>query len=168
VARKLKVYRTPIGFHDAYVAAPSQKAALAAWGSDANLFSRGVAEEVTDPALTKEPLAHPGEVVRKLRGTAEEQMAALPADKPKSARAPAPKAAPAKKPRPSRARLKAAEAALKEAEAAFADEKRRLDRQAADIARAQAALRNRADKELAELTERRDAEEAAYRKALDD
>ena len=32
---KLKVYRTPIGFHDAYVAAPSQKAALDAWGSDA-------------------------------------------------------------------------------------------------------------------------------------
>ena len=26
-ATKLKVYRTPIGFHDAYVAAPSQKAA---------------------------------------------------------------------------------------------------------------------------------------------
>lgn len=30
--QKLKVYRTPIGFHDAYVAAPSQKAALKAWG----------------------------------------------------------------------------------------------------------------------------------------
>jgi hypothetical protein len=28
---KLKVFRTPIGFHDAYVAAPSKKAALAAW-----------------------------------------------------------------------------------------------------------------------------------------
>ena len=26
----LKVYRTPIGFHDAYVAAPSKKAALRA------------------------------------------------------------------------------------------------------------------------------------------
>ena len=51
----LKVYRTPIGFHDAYVAAPSQKAALQAWGSDANLFARGVAELVTDPALTAEP-----------------------------------------------------------------------------------------------------------------
>jgi hypothetical protein len=30
-AAKLKVFRTPIGFHDAYVAAPSQKAALEAW-----------------------------------------------------------------------------------------------------------------------------------------
>ena len=30
--QKLNVYRTPIGFHDAYVAAPSQHAALLAWG----------------------------------------------------------------------------------------------------------------------------------------
>ena len=28
--RKLKVFRTPTGFHDAYVAAPSRKAALEA------------------------------------------------------------------------------------------------------------------------------------------
>jgi hypothetical protein len=42
--QKLKVYRTPIGFHDAYVAAPSKKAALEASGSDANLFVRGIAE----------------------------------------------------------------------------------------------------------------------------
>ena len=49
---KLKVFRTPIGFHDAYVAAPSQKAALEAWGSDSNLFAAGAAELVTDAALT--------------------------------------------------------------------------------------------------------------------
>ena len=36
---KLKVYSTPIGFHDALVAAPSQKAALEAWGAGTNLFS---------------------------------------------------------------------------------------------------------------------------------
>ncbi|MBB4152261.1 hypothetical protein GGQ80_000137 [Sphingomonas jinjuensis] len=164
MARTLKVYRTPIGFHDAYVAAPSQKAALEAWGSDANLFPRGVAEEVTDPSLTKEALDHPGKVIRTLRGTAEEQMAALPADKPKR-KAPA---APAKRPQPSRRRLDAAEAALKEATSAFANEKRRLDRQAAELARSQAALAKRTDRELAELAERRDAEDAAYRKALDD
>ena len=45
---KLKVFRTPTGFHDAYVAAPSRKAALAAWGAEADLFARGTAEEVTD------------------------------------------------------------------------------------------------------------------------
>lgn len=58
--QKLKVYRTPIGFHDAYVAAPSQKEALVAWGSDSNLFAQKIAEEVSDPELMKEPLARPG------------------------------------------------------------------------------------------------------------
>ncbi len=80
MARKMKVFRTPIGFHDAYVAAPSQKAALQAWGADADLFARGMAEEVTDATLMKEPLTHPGQVVRKIRGTMDEHMAALPAD----------------------------------------------------------------------------------------
>jgi hypothetical protein len=78
MARKLKVYRTPIGFHDAYVAAPSQKAALKAWGSDADLFARGFAELVTDAALTAAPLEHPGEVIRLRRGSDAENMAALP------------------------------------------------------------------------------------------
>lgn len=79
-ARKLKVFRTPVGFHDAYVAAPSQKAALEAWGTSHNLFARGEAEQVEDPDLTAEPLAHPGQVIKRLRGTAEQQVAALPAD----------------------------------------------------------------------------------------
>ena len=76
-AKKLKVFRTPIGFHDAFVAAPSQKAALEAWGAESNLFAAGVAELVTEPALMKAPLARPGEVVRVLRGSADEQIAAL-------------------------------------------------------------------------------------------
>lgn len=76
--QKLKVFRTPAGFHDAYVAAPSQKAALKAWGSDADLFARGIAEVVTDEALTREPLERPGEVIKRARGTAAEHMASLP------------------------------------------------------------------------------------------
>ena len=93
--RKLKVFRTPIGFHDAYVAATSRKAALAAWGSDADLFARGVAEEVTDPKLAKEPLAHPGEVIRLSRGDLPAHLKALP----KRNRAKAPRAEPDAKPR---------------------------------------------------------------------
>ncbi len=131
--RKLKVFRTPIGFHDAYVAASSRKGALEAWGSDADLFARGVAEEVTDEALMREPLERPGEVVRRLRGTAEEQFAALPPDAPRRKKATAdedksdversratvssrsrPKTVPPPKPkpRPSRDLLDEAEAAL--------------------------------------------------------
>lgn len=30
---KLRLYQTALGFHDAYVAAPSKKAALEAWGT---------------------------------------------------------------------------------------------------------------------------------------
>jgi hypothetical protein len=74
---KLKVYRLTIGFHDAYVAAPSQKAAIEAWGSDKDVFQRKQAELVEDPKLAKEPLASPGTVIKRLRGTAAEQMAAL-------------------------------------------------------------------------------------------
>jgi len=90
MARKLKVYRTPIGFHDAYVAAWSQKEALKAWGSSADLFARGAADTVTDDELTREPLASPGTVVRRLRGTNDEHIAALPDDKPAAKRRVAP------------------------------------------------------------------------------
>ena len=74
---KLKVFSTPIGFHDALVAAPSQKAALEAWGAGTNLFSQGSAHVVTDPKLTKVPLENPGQVVKVPRGSAAEQLAAL-------------------------------------------------------------------------------------------
>ena len=103
----LKVYRTPIGFHDAYVAASSQKAALKAWGSGHDLFGTGEAEVVTDSALTKEPLARPGEVIRRLRATAAEQIASLPdkveepaPDPPEASAAPRQKPEPEPKPKP--------------------------------------------------------------------
>lgn len=125
-AQKLKVYRTPAGFNDAYVAAPSQKAALEAWGSDRDLFARGIAEIVTDPALTAEPLASPGVVVKHSRGTTAEQIEAMPDPKKRtpgnggSGRAEKPeqsgrskRASPAKAlPKPSSAKLQAAETAL--------------------------------------------------------
>jgi len=84
------VFRTPIGFHDAYVAAASQKAALEAWGSDSNLFAAGLAELVTDAKLTREALARPGEVIRKLRGTEAEQIRALGKAKQRSRPSPPP------------------------------------------------------------------------------
>ncbi|WP_425228310.1 hypothetical protein [Sphingomonas sp.] len=112
----LKVYRTPIGFHDAYVAASSQKAALKAWGSDADLFARGIAEVITDPRLTAQALACPGEVIRRLRGTAEEQIAAAAPSAKKPRAKGAAKRAPG--PRPGRDAIDGAEAALTKAEEA--------------------------------------------------
>ena len=81
----LKVFRTTIGFHDAYVGAPSQKAALQAWGTDKNLFGLDLAEVVTDPTLTAEPLASPGTVILRSRGTEAEHLAAAGASAVKAA-----------------------------------------------------------------------------------
>lgn len=71
-APRLKVYRTAMGFDDALVAAPNQKAALQAWGTSTDLFAAGRAAVVDDPVEGAEALAHPGQVVRRPRpGEAE-------------------------------------------------------------------------------------------------
>ena len=178
--RQLKVYRTPIGFHDAYVAAPSQKAALEAWGSDANLFARGVAEIVTDPALTKEPLANPGTVVRRLRGSADDHFAALPKAKAKAARkvladsvpaptptsAPAPAAPPKPNPRPSRAKLDAAEEALDAADRRHRDELADICRREEALAKERRTIEVRQAGEVEKLTQRRTREKERYDRAI--
>jgi len=153
---RLKVFRTPIGFHDAYVAAPSQKAALEAWGSDHDLFARGEAELVTDEALTREPLAAPGKVIKRLRATADEQFAALGKGEgrsPKARRAPS-KVTRNRAPRPGRDALDQADAVLMQAEQRhkrerreIADEEARLVRRRRDLEREQTAERARLDRE---------------------
>ena len=159
--RKLKVFRMPIGFEDAYVAAPSRKAALEAWGAEHDQFARGVAEEVTDPKLTREPLAHPGEVVRKSRGDLASQLKALPPRPRKRAEDSPPREKPRKpKPPPKRDKLDRAERALKEAQVRQREETAELEAQAA-------ALHARHEQELARLTAARDAARDAFRAALD-
>jgi hypothetical protein len=159
--RKLKVFRTPIGFHDAYVAAPSRKAALAAWGSDADLFARGVAEEVTDPKLAKAPLAHPGEVIRLSRGDLPAHLKALPKRKrAKAAQGKSPTKPRKAKPPPNRDKVDAAEAAVKQVQARHAKEAQALERQLD-------ALRGKQARELAAVTRKRDAARKAYRAALE-
>lgn len=148
MARALKVFRTSTGFHDAYVAAPSRAAALRAWGSDHDLFARGAAEQVDDPRLMAEPLAHPGEVIRRSRGSLEDQLAALPGDRPrpKPAAPKLPNAEP--KPKPRKPRPRPGRAALDRAEAAV----ERLE------AEQLAALARLAEREAALRRERRDLE----------
>lgn len=171
MARALKVFRTAAGFHDAYVAATSRKAALAAWGSHADLFARGMAEQVTDPALTAVPLAKPGEVVFVSRGGLSDQLKALGPRKSRTAdsaaaKAPARKPAKAIKP-PSRARLEKAEAAID-----LASEKQRvelapLEQERERIDRKIEALEKRHAKEAASLERRRAKAQEAYRDALE-
>jgi hypothetical protein len=181
MARKLKVFRTAAGFHDAYVAAPSRKAALAAWGAERDLFARGAAEEVTDAALMEEPLAHPGEVIKRSRGSAAEQFAALPADAPKAKRAakartatstatakPSPKPAP----KPSRDALDAAQDAIDAAERDWRKVQRELAARQAALDHERRDATERHEQALADLerTRRRaqedyDAGLAAWREA---
>ena len=154
--RKLKVFRTAIGFHDAYVAAPSRKAALAAWGTDKDLFARGVAEEVTDPALMAEALNEPGTVFKRLRDAPPEQATARPKARTGSRKPAGPSRraervpSPPPPPPPSRDELDAARRALEEAlerhqaeqrdlaarERALAEERRSIDEQQAKNRRA--------------------------------
>lgn len=172
--QKLKVYRTPTGFHDAYVAAPSQKAALAAWGSDHDLFARGIAELVDDPELTREPLAKPGEVIRRSRGTTAEQIAALPADRPKRAREPAeepsppppPKAKPKPRPKPDRAPLDAARTALDDVAARHRRERDALAEREAALARERRETEKRQTAEVATLRAEAEQAQAAYDAAM--
>ena len=66
---RLKLFRTEIGFHDAFVAAPSMKAALAAWGASTDLFSAGLAERIDDAKRCPAAFDAPGEVVTVRRGS---------------------------------------------------------------------------------------------------
>jgi len=177
---KLKVYRTPIGFYDAYVAATSQKAALAAWGADADLFARGAADVVTDERLTEAPLADPGKVIRLPRGTEALHLQALgraqPAPRWRAASAKQPKprtktpaaetqkarvsseparrpAAPKRaRPRPSRAALDKAEQAVREAEERHEAERRSLAERKRALEQEQRDLRKRQADETDRLT----------------
>jgi hypothetical protein len=69
MTRKLKTYLTSVGFFDLAIAAPSMKAALAAWGSNSNLFHQGFANEVTDGSVVEATMAQPGVVLRRPVGS---------------------------------------------------------------------------------------------------
>jgi len=167
--RKLKVFRTPIGFHDAYVAATSRKAALEAWGADSDLFAQGIAEQVTDPKLTEAPLERPGEVVRVARGSEAEHVAALgsrKAAKRKTAPTPAPPLKGRGGPKPSRAGLDEADAALEEADRRHKAELRAIDRELQALDRRRRELMRRHEAERDELADRRGRAKTNYERAM--
>ncbi|RKE49956.1 MULTISPECIES: hypothetical protein [unclassified Sphingomonas] len=177
--QKLKVYRTVAGFYDAYVAAPSQKAALAAWGSDRDLFARGIAEQVTDPALIAEPLASPGTVVKHSRGTTAEQIAALPEQRapaaprdadadadPKPTAKPRAKPQAKPKPRPKRDELDAAEEALTSLRADFNRKKKDLAEREAALAQDRRALEQARSSRMEAAEDALRGQKQAYEEAV--
>ncbi len=166
---KLKVFRTAVGFRDAYVAAPSKAAALRAWGTDKDLFARGAAELVADPALIEVPLSRPGEVIYVTRGSMEEQIAALgPMPKQRKATAAPQKALPARKspPRPSRSKLDAAERALSALEKEHEDADRLMRKREQALRAERDAMEKKFAGEAKRLKEAEAKAREAYQNAL--
>ena len=120
-ARKLKVFQAQFGFYDTVVAAPSQAAALRAWGIHQNLFASGEARVTDDPDAIKAARAHPETPLKRAVGSKdpfglESNLPDIPdAPKRKPAAKPAAKVKPEAPERPpaDRTALDAAEAALK-------------------------------------------------------
>ncbi|MCA1372317.1 MULTISPECIES: cell envelope biogenesis protein TolA [unclassified Bradyrhizobium] len=164
MAKKLKTYQTSLGFYDQAIAAPSMKAALAAWGASSNLFHQGVARETDDPDVVAATLAKPGVVLRRPVGSdgPYTESAELPTDlgdgetKPRSKSKSKSKKRPAKTARNISREIDAA--AARKAAAAFEKEERRREAARAKEEAARAKERARRDKAVA-------AAEAALDKA---
>jgi hypothetical protein len=156
--RRLKVFQTRLGFYDSVVAAPSQTAALRAWGIRQNLFGEGQAHLTDDPQAVEAARAHPETALRRVAGSHdpfELNPTALPEvpDAPKRSAAKAVKA-----PKPATARPPADRAKLDAAEAALhaIDEARK---------REEARLRARQDALEHEMAERQSAYVASRKAA---
>jgi hypothetical protein len=159
--QKLKVFKTPIGFHDAYVAAPSRKAALEAWGAGTDLFSAGIAEEVKEDSTkaTKAALEQPGEVVRVGRTGGKEGRPSTSSGRTEKART-------KRKPKPSRAAMDRAEAVFAGLERAQAAERAALAKEEERLAKRRRALDEKHRRALAAAEAKREAAKERYRRAL--
>jgi len=131
MAPRLKLFEWSDGFHTFTVAASSRPKALAAWGSNQDLFATGLAKEVDDSPDAEAAKASPGTVIeRKLD-------VKLPAAAPRKGgtNARQPSAA-------DRKRVEEAQLALDELDTTHGEAARRLDEQ-------MQALRARRDEDRA-------------------
>ncbi len=115
-APRLKVFQAQFGFFDSVVAAPSQAAALDAWGIHQNLFASKDARIITDAAAVAAALEHPGIPLQRAVGT-KDPFRLEPSNPPRTpspAKGGSPRSAKAKpaKPKADRSQLDRAEAAL--------------------------------------------------------
>lgn len=171
---RLKVFSAPMGFYEAIVAAPSQKAALSAWGVQHNLFADGAAAVTDAPDAVAAALARPGVVLRRPLGGGPIEDASAPPhalpevpdlQTPRRARR-APTAAAARpKPPPDRSKLDAAETALADREAAHARAVADLDRREAVLRADRQRVQRAHDDEIAELRRRVEQARRAYERA---
>jgi hypothetical protein len=162
---RLKVFQAQFGFHDSVVAAPSQAAALRAWGTRQNLFAEGLARITEDAAAAQAALAHPGVPLRRAVGS-KGAFALEPSDMPHIPDAPRP--AGLRKTRPDKARPPAApqrppadRSALDAAEQALHKLDAARTREEADLRRRQVELDRRVAEAQARYVAAREAATAA-------
>lgn len=154
--RPLKVFQAHMGFYDTVVAAPSQKAALEAWGAGKSEFAKGFARVTNDPVAVESALANPGVVLRRPFGGGgpfkrDSDPVRPPKVSPRQNReakerrrkaARAAREAAERELREAEAEAKRARVEIRKREAEFAREKARTEREAHKrVARAKARLR---------------------------
>src|SRR5437762_1610060 len=146
--KRLKVFRAHMGFYDTVVAAPSQKAALGAWGAGKGEFARGFAEATSDPVAVQSALAHPGEVLRRPFGSSgpfRREADTVPA--PKISRR-QDRVTKERRKKSSIAERKAAQKKLREAEAAAASARAELKERESELAEERAAAEEKAHQRI--------------------
>jgi hypothetical protein len=147
--RRLKVFQAHLGFYDTVVAAPSQKAALEAWGAGKGEFAKGFAKVTSDPVAVQSALAHPGAVLRRPFGSSgpfKREADAVPAPKtsPRQDRA-----AKERRKKIAVAKRTAAERELREAEAEAARARALLKKRESELAREKAAAEEKVRRRIA-------------------
>src|SRR5438067_13814121 len=136
---RLKTFQAHLGFFDTVVAAPSQKAALEAWGSRQNLFHDGTASVATDPQAIKAALQKPGVVLKRLVGSGGEFVEQPPL--PASAGRVPPKKTVQPKPVPRATKPHADRSEVETAERALADLREEQLRSLAELNQREKSLR---------------------------
>lgn len=166
MARKLKAFTTSAGFFDLAVSAPSRKAALQAWGAEADLFHQGFARQTGDPAIVQATMARPGVVLRRPVGTDQAfQEEAEASEAPFERRARKPDARKARAARPRRnpvGEKPANRAEEREAARAFEKERERRGRQERKEAAARRKEAARRDRAIAAATAALEKAEARH------
>lgn len=169
MARRLKVFQARLGFYDSVVAAPSQAAALRAWGVRQDLFAEGQARITDDPRAVDAARAHPETPLRRAAGSDgafELEPTTLPSvpDSPARKKRGGPKPV-VRRPPPDRSKLDAAEASLQRLDQQRKQEEVRLRARQADLDREAAERQAAFVAERAVAADALAAARSAYRKA---
>ena len=137
-------------------------------GARVDLFALGGAQVVTDPQLTADPLAHPGQVIRRRRGDMAAMLASAPrpvqqadrrTSKPTTAATSPPMAA---APPPDRSALNAANAALKAARQKLEADLRAVEAEKAELDARERKMREAGEAQVRKLERAKAAAQRAY------